>query len=309
MSRLRRAAFASLFALQAGCVLAYSFDGLRGGEAPTTEDASVDAGDAGDAATSSSYCPSVADKVDFCDDFDDDAPVGAHWNVEGAFANPVLFFDASVARVPIDPTPLASPPSALRMVARGARAKATLFATLRNRADAAPVHGVEVALSARPQRVDLPQTPPDGPLTGVLVFSVLTQVDNSLGGVGIFYRDQQVFLAQTGDLGADAGPAERATLVPLSIVGVSGVAVWGRLRMAIGPRDMVVARGFRCDEVTDGATFVAAGDSAFQTACMPLAGRFASADWLSRALLELGPLILGTGEVEMLADNVTAKLF
>ena len=100
-----------------------------------------------------------------------------------------------------------------------------------------------------------------------------------------------------------------ATFVPFSIVGVSGVAVWGRLRMAIGPRDMVVARGFTCDEVKDGAAFVTAADSTLQTACMPLGGRFASADWLSRGFLEVGPLIVGTADVEMLADNVTATVF
>lgn len=307
MSRLRRATLAFVLALQAGCVLAYSFDGLRGGEPAPIVDAAGDAPDA--APTAARYCTTVADKVDFCDDFDDDAPLGARWNVEGAFANPVLFLDASVTRVPTEGTALASAPNAARMVARGGRAKAVLFGALRDKTDASAARGVEVSLSMRPVRVDLPQSQANGPLTGVLVFSVLTQVDSSLGGVSLFFRDQQLFLAQTIDLGPDAATPDRATFVPLSIVGVSGVAVWGRLRLAIGPRDVVVARGFSCNEVTVGDTYVAAADSALQTACMPLGGRFASADWLSRALLEVGPLILGTGDVEVLADNVTTKIF
>lgn len=308
MSRLRRAALATVLACQAGCVFAYSFDALRGGEA-SAADASADDGAVDAGPTPARYCASVADKVDFCDDFDDDAPIGAHWNVESAFANPVLFLDASVSRIPVEGAPLVSAPSAIRMTARGARAKATLFGALRDKSDAAPAHGVEIALSARPVHIEMPQTPPDGPLTGVLIASVLTQVGSSLGGVSIFYRDEQLFLAQTVDLGPDAAPPDRATFVPFSIVGVSGVAVWGRLRMAIGPRDMVVARGFTCDEVKDGAAFVTAADSTLQTACMPLGGRFASADWLARGFLEVGPLIVGTADVEMLADNVTATVF
>ncbi len=297
--------------LLAGCVFAYSFDSLETPVRPASDASpSPSAADVGSVSTRLCDGP-FAEVPDLCDDFDDESPVGARWDIGGAVDNPVLYRDASVTRespAATDRSPLVSRPSVLRMRASGERAKAALLHLLGKAKRGTARRGVEVSLVARPTVNEMPLPVEGGPLTGIMPVGFLTQSAVGIpAGVLLVLRDSTLYLAVTNDLSPAAPPPDRASFQPLTVLTASPAATWVRVRLAVGEREALKERGFSCDAMEP--VVVAAEGGALFSACLGLKGSLGSIEWLDFATLALGPTILGEGTAEIFVDNVLLTTF
>lgn len=299
-----RPILAVLAATLTGCALAYSFDTLSGGTADGGAASDAAPEGAAETAPPGRFCATV--DADFCDDFDDNDPIGARWNLQGLASNPVLGRDAAVTREPIENSPLLSAPSMLRLRAGGLRAKAALFDLVPPPRSGGAARGVDVVTAFRAATVIVPVPDGGGRLEGAVMLGVITEDATLVSGVGLVVRGPNLFLYQTIESDSSVDTAKFQSVS--DVFGANGT-VWGRLHFAIGPRDELVARGMTsCQSLADGMT-VAAQLGPLRDQCMLLEGRFASNDWLSHAALSFGPVLFGDGQADVLADNVVLNVF